>query len=696
MINPKTAKRTIMPFSGSNYAATRSQGIDYEKAKQLYLDKEKTGQGSVDPSSLAVWAIKNGYTPSFGDTWAINKGLNEQQQGGYTGWVAPTAQEQQNISNFYQSLNQTDALAAPQNAPIRGSNQSSKDSEIARAQQVWADADKLAGTGKYINKTADQIRTDAHAYAESLRNGGPIGSTQVPGSAPVQSLVSNPDGVPGAGNQQDKGTEYPAGSQIGQRVLEQPNTTDFNVITVEGVTYHKGPDGKWQTADNKPYAPGPTPPAPKPDNPLGTSGPAHDAAYEAALKVLEADPNFKSYPLAIQSIFRSALKTWDFTKELNMQNVIDEFQKVKTTVIDPRTRQEVDKFIGDMTKDVASLNQSYDQLKETNAATADQNIRQAKADQEKAGMTFTGKAIEALGAKSAYPQPGQAAPGQVDPVTGQPSILGGKQFELYKQPTTEEFQQYLRQYISEDRANIPPDILAAIQRMEKDKGSPVTVSDLVKIKKGTLPVPKITPPMAVDPNNMNLEGARDILANPDKYTPEQTKAANDLLGPRIGGPQNPGGMGFWTQLPDGSYVGEDSFTGQTRPIGWNPNNPNSYGGTAYGQQRQQNQQGAMPFQTPFGGVFNEGSVNQASRLMASSAATRYQQQLDQMGKAGEAALGGTQMGGLIPGYTPSGTLPGSISDYQQGMYGTALTGILNQNGQNMSNSNPLDWNFPKY
>ena len=205
MIDPKTATRTIMPFSGSNYAATRNQGIDYEKAKQLYLDKEKTGQGSVDPSSLAVWAIKNGYTPSFGDTWAINKGLNEQQQGGYTGWVAPTAQEQQNISNFYQSLNQTDALAAPQNAPIREGGakaQSSKDSEIARAQQVWADADKLAGTGKYINKTADQIRTDAHAYAESLRAGGPIlnqetgqpvGSTQTPGGSPGTEVTPTVD-----------------------------------------------------------------------------------------------------------------------------------------------------------------------------------------------------------------------------------------------------------------------------------------------------------------------------------------------------------------------------------------------------------------------------------------------------------------------------------------------------------------------
>lgn len=38
---------------------------------------------------------------------------------------------------------------------------------------------------------------------------------------------------------------------------------------------------------------------------------------------------------------------------------------------------------------------------------------------------------------------------------------------------------------------------------------------------------------------------------------------------------NPGGMGFWMKQPDGSWIGGDTFTGQKRPIGWDPNNPNA-------------------------------------------------------------------------------------------------------------------------
>lgn len=40
-----------------------------------------------------------------------------------------------------------------------------------------------------------------------------------------------------------------------------------------------------------------------------------------------------------------------------------------------------------------------------------------------------------------------------------------------------------------------------------------------------------------------------------------------------GGIDNPGGMGFWTQLPDGSWAGGDSFTGRTMPAGWKPGDP---------------------------------------------------------------------------------------------------------------------------
>lgn len=118
----------------------------------------------------------------------------ERIQQKYTPQVAAKAQQ---IQQSGAALPTPKGLAVDQyNAPTGAPT--TKESEIARAQQVWADADKLAGTGKYVGKTADQIRTDAHAYADSLRAGGPIGSTQAPGTAPVQSPVSTPDaGTPG-------------------------------------------------------------------------------------------------------------------------------------------------------------------------------------------------------------------------------------------------------------------------------------------------------------------------------------------------------------------------------------------------------------------------------------------------------------------------------------------------------------------
>lgn len=65
--------------------------------------------------------------------------------------VAASAQDQN--SAFVQS---TDSVIAYQN-------------EIIRAQGVYVNANILAGTGKYVGKTTDQVRAGAHAYAEMLR-----------------------------------------------------------------------------------------------------------------------------------------------------------------------------------------------------------------------------------------------------------------------------------------------------------------------------------------------------------------------------------------------------------------------------------------------------------------------------------------------------------------------------------------------
>lgn len=444
IINDKTGFKTgNLPFSSDNPNAQRGSGMSKDEVQKLYLAKEKTGQTSVDSNSLAAWAIKNGYTPNFGETSAINKILDQQlnkpsgQNG--LGWKAPSAQEAQNINSYLQ--NGFPSGGSAQNAP-------SKDSEIARAKQVWENADSLAGTGKYVGKTADQIRESAHAYAESLRNGGSVDPTA-------------------------------------------------------GGTYTASQDS---APTDTPTSPGGNAGTTTPADPVASA-----AGYDAALKQMESDPNFKTLPPSIQSLFRDTLKSYDFNKELNVQNVLTEFNRIKTETIDPRFSQEVNKFTNDLTKEVDALNASRDMEKETLAANAGQDIRQAKAGLEKAGMTFTGQAIEQLGAGSAYAQPG---------------------------------------------ANVP-----------------------------------------------------------------------------------------------------------------------------------------TPVQTGFGGLFNEGTVNQSNRLMASSASNRYKQSINALGQQAENALGGAAVPGLVPGYSPSGTLPGSYADTKQSQYGQTLSQLMGQNYQNLNNNKNLNYNL---
>jgi hypothetical protein len=55
----------------------------------------------------------------------------------------------------------------------------------------------------------------------------------------------------------------------------------------------------------------------------------------------------------------------------------------------------------------------------------------------------------------------------------------------------EDFGVYMTQYIVQNRDNIPPAILATLERMEKEKGSNLTGSDRTKILNGRNPMPEI-------------------------------------------------------------------------------------------------------------------------------------------------------------------------------------------------------------
>lgn len=74
----------------------------------------------------------------------------------------------------------------------------------------------------------------------------------------------------------------------------------------------------------------------------------------------------------------------------------------------------------------------------------------------------------------------------------------------------------------------------------------------------------------------------------------------------------------------------------------------------------------------YAGMNNEGLVPQNNRILASSSALRYNQNLQQLGQQREAALGSGNTG-MMPGYNPAGNITGTNEENRQQAQGQALS-----------------------
>jgi len=135
-----------------------------------------------------------------------------------------------------------------------------------------------------------------------------------------------------------------------------------------------------------------------------TASPIDDSAVKAAMKIIQND---KSLSEDEKSLFSRIVTDIDVSRGISLENILKEFQKQKTSTIDPEFKAQTDFFIDQLQSSVKF--QEQDRIREIEAerALSGENIRQAKAGLEKAGMTFTGKGIEQLGAQSAYSQTDQ-------------------------------------------------------------------------------------------------------------------------------------------------------------------------------------------------------------------------------------------------------------------------------------------------
>ncbi len=165
-------------------------------------------------------------------------------------------------------------------------------------------------------------------------------------------------------------------------------------------------------------APG-TPGSPAtPGNPGGSeavSGSIDDQKrLEEALKIIDSS----DLPPELKTLYKQTVKEWPAGQEINVAKILEKFNEIKGTTIDPYFKSVVDFATNSIQQSVQFQQQQRETQLEEERAVSGQNIRQAKAGLEQAGMTFTGKGVQELGAGSAYAQDGASAIPKQEPFGG--------------------------------------------------------------------------------------------------------------------------------------------------------------------------------------------------------------------------------------------------------------------------------------
>lgn len=128
--------------------------------------------------------------------------------------------------------------------------------------------------------------------------------------------------------------------------------------------------------------------------------------------------NNSNLPEDLKALYRDVVKNYPPGIEFDANEILNTFTKIKNETIDPAYRNKIALAEKGFTDALSSIEQSKALEQEQLRTQAGANIRQAKEGLEKAGMTFTGKAIETLGAQAAIPQGATGAIPQQEPFGG--------------------------------------------------------------------------------------------------------------------------------------------------------------------------------------------------------------------------------------------------------------------------------------
>jgi hypothetical protein len=134
------------------------------------------------------------------------------------------------------------------------------------------------------------------------------------------------------------------------------------------------------------------------------AGVENKARYDAAIAMTDAS----DLPADIKQIWKTVVGRYPNATDFETSEIINTFNKIKAETIDPYFKELADLAVTDIRTSLGQMQTTRDMELEQERTVAGENIRQARSGLEKAGMTFSGKGVEELGAESAYARPDEA------------------------------------------------------------------------------------------------------------------------------------------------------------------------------------------------------------------------------------------------------------------------------------------------
>lgn len=122
---------------------------------------------------------------------------------------------------------------------------------------------------------------------------------------------------------------------------------------------------------------------------------------DAALQVLINSPAYQGLPADQQTLLRMVVQNWNPNSEINMSNVLAEFDRIKSSTIDPYFAEQVSTFQKNVRNQYQSIQEARTQELQAEGITNENNMRATRGNLESSGMSFSGEGQKQLGSQGA-------------------------------------------------------------------------------------------------------------------------------------------------------------------------------------------------------------------------------------------------------------------------------------------------------